>query len=139
MKSIVVDASSIVRVFETGKEHESARRLLKKIQDGSIDAHAPTFLLVEVINILLKKKKFSKVDATEFVHMLEQSGIIFTDFASDRIYDLLECSYTYKITPYDAQYVLLSSDLSCVLLTQDKELLAIKGIGVSLDEYSVGS
>lgn len=140
MKAVVViDANTILRIFDSGEGATRAHLLVKQIQKGSIVAHAPSFLLIEVLNVLMKKKKYSKEDAREFISTIEHIGIQFIDISCERIGDLLDCAYSYNITPYDAQYVLLTSDLSCVLITQDKELLAIKGIGITLDEYSISA
>lgn len=134
MKTYVLDASIVLEWLENN-DKESARKLYQYLRQGKIAVYAPTFLLIEVGNILLKKKKFTQSDVEEFITALFQSGINFVDFYSHTIGQLLTTASKYKITTYDALYILLSQELKYPLITGDEELLKIKDVSVSLQQF----
>ena len=58
---IVIDASVVLKWFDLADEEgrELARRVYSDIVEGKVKAAAPEFLMVEVVNILIRKKKVS--------------------------------------------------------------------------------
>ncbi len=127
MDSVVVDASVTLAWFEEGPQAEAALKIHDDIIRGVIAASAPDFLLVEVANILLRKKRASRKDTETFIRTLLTMGISFDDEPDYvHINALIDVAQTYRITTYDAQYVYLAKKLGCTLVSFDKDLLQIK-------------
>ncbi|MEK7577756.1 MAG: type II toxin-antitoxin system VapC family toxin [Patescibacteria group bacterium] len=135
MSNIIVDASIILQMFDEAEAGKKAWKFFDQIQKGHIVASAPSFLLIEVLNVLLKKKKIPTKKVKEFIELLGKSGINFIDFSFRSIGALSEVAIRERITVYDALYVSLARGLEQRLITNDKELLMIPNISVSLDEF----
>lgn len=136
MNRIIVDASVLLHVFDSTEEGNFVNKLIPHIQHGDIIAAAPSFFLVEVTNILVKRKKFLPSEVKQFIKMLRESGIQFVDFSFQNIDELLEIVFQYKLTSYDALYVHLAKRLHYPLVSTDLELVQITDIGMSIEEFA---
>lgn len=136
MKTYIIDANIVLKWLSISSEDgaEQAKNLYERLKAGNISLFAPTFLLVEVSNILLKKKKFSKEEVNGFLKVLLVSGINFVDFNYLQIDDLLDIAATYKVTSYDALYLLLASEMNCKLISEDEELVLLTRMVVNLEK-----
>lgn len=104
--------------------------LYKKIKAGAVSVFAPSFLLVETTNILLCKKKLPEKDVEDFLEVLLDSGINFIDFPFVKIKQLLNLAAHYRLTTYDALYLLLAQEMGIKLISTDKELTALDDLVV---------
>lgn len=136
MLKIVVDASIVIDWF-TGEENVLSEEILRQVKKGKIEASAPSFILVEVLNILLKKKGVSENIASKVLAELRKIGINFKSFLTTDIFFLKEVCYKYNITSYDGLYIYLAKQQKCKLLTADKELLKIKNLTINLRDLKV--
>lgn len=136
MPSIVVDANIVLSWFSRIKEsHTDKQRVLfTHILTGNVVAYAPLFLLVEVFNILVMKKKVPVEYTRKIVERIRTCGIHFQPLTTQDIGKIQRIVYAHKITSYDAQYVLVAEQMKCSLVTLDRQLLALGKITSSVED-----
>ena len=138
MHSFVIDASVALKWFPVGDEEfvEESRNVWKAICRRSIQAYAPTFLLVEVTNILAKKKKVNALVLKKIVNSLINSEIKFVSLETSDLERLGDLVVKYGMTAYDAQYVLLAEQKRCKVMAADRDFLKLKALAVSVAEMA---
>ncbi len=126
--SAVVDASILIKLLSRERERlvAEAESFCSLIKRGEIRAFAPTFLLVEMLNVLSAKKHFTEEGVTGSLEWLKRLGIVFVDLNIAETDKLTSLCYRHDLTAYDALYLLLAINLGCKLVTEDKKLLKIK-------------
>lgn len=134
MDKIVIDASIVVKLFSASKEEhiELAQRLYTEIKENRLNVIAPDFLLIEVTNILLKKKHGHLVEVKEFIRKIYTSGIHFFPFDLRETNRLIRAMNMHHVSAYDGFYVVLAQQERCAIVTSDKQLLSIEKLGFSL-------
>jgi predicted nucleic acid-binding protein len=136
---IITDASVVVKWFssesEEKKNHETATQLYSLLQKNTLEIWAPSFLLIELSNVFLQKKHLSAEIVQQVIQKLQHSGIQFIDFDHEDTPELVFLADHYKLTSYDSLYLLLAKQKNLPLLTANKQLLGVKGICFSLDEW----
>ncbi|EKE05715.1 MAG: hypothetical protein ACD_19C00182G0043 [uncultured bacterium] len=135
MLKIVIDANIIIGCFSS-EEDPISKEIIRKINFNEIKAVAPNFLLIEVSNILINKKKLPKDTVGKIINEILGIGIIFKLFATTDILELNEICFKYKITSYDGLYVLLAKKEKGKLVTNDQELLKIKKLTIDLKGFN---
>lgn len=127
MLELIVDASVALKWFPIKGEIfvEESREVWKAIQLGEIKAYTPLFLLVEVANVLARKKRVEAIVFNSILKKLANSKIVFVDLKKDDLRKLGSLVNKYGLTAYDAQYLLLARQLNCKLISYDEELLKI--------------
>ena len=108
--------------------------MYRDIKSGKIAALSPDFLLIEIANVLIRKKRERPRLVEDFVERLRSSGIVFRPFDRDDIGKLISLTEKFKLSSYDSLYVILAQTEHCHLVTDDRKLLNLKSIGVSLSE-----
>ena len=133
-RTLVIDASVVLKWFSGDKEldRDLAIKVYEEMSRGEIRLIAPEFLLVEVSNVLARKKKLPKDDLKRVVDMLMESGIEFLGVPIDLVVD---ATYKHEISVYDALYVALAETQGVGLLTEDARLLELD-LGVGLRSCS---
>lgn len=135
MSKIIIDANIIIGCF-SGEEDLEAKEIIRKIKFNEIEAIAPNFLLIEVLNILINKKKLPKDIVDKIIKEILGIGIVFKLFVTTDILKLNEICHKYKITSYDGLYIYLAKKEKCKLLTSDQELLKIKNLTIKLQDLN---
>jgi len=137
----VIDTNIVIKWFLKEDEGDVSkfRRIYSLMMTGKIDLIAPDFLLVEVLNILLKRKKLNKTKIFKLLERLRECGIKFESLweqvVSSKKLDILACKY--GVTSYDALCLLLAKEKKCKLLTLDSQLLKIKNLATDADELKL--
>lgn len=130
MRRLVVDASVVLGW--TIAKNEADQTALELLQQGAVERrlelHAPTFLLIEIINVLSLKYHIRAPDVQSFADHLRKIGVRFTTFYEEDMSTILQLVTKHGITSYDAHYVLLAQRLHCDLVTSDRKLLRIEGV-----------
>ncbi|MEN8253692.1 MAG: type II toxin-antitoxin system VapC family toxin [Patescibacteria group bacterium] len=122
MKSIVIDAS-VALTWLLKEKDEYSVQLYRLFKNEDYHAISPPFLVVEIINILIRKKKVEEELASELLNRL-YSVVSFSDsFSAISQKDLLTIVHDYKFSAYDSLYILLAEQEDAALITLDKELL----------------
>lgn len=134
---IVVDANFIIALVGNEEYTPKVISIYSSMRMDKIDIYAPAFLLVEILNVLVKKKKTSVEFARNTLKRLRESGLIFVDMDNlvKTTKQLEDVVFKYNITSYDGLYILLAIQKECKLLTVDRELLKIKSLTVDLKDF----
>lgn len=133
---VVVDASVALKWFPFGDEREveRARGLWEAIRAGKVQAYAPVFMIVEVMNVLFKKKKVKPQILKEVVERLRNSEITFIELEKWEIPGLRELMVEFGVTAYDAHYLLLAKSRKCKVVAVDKPLLEVGEFVIGIKE-----
>lgn len=112
-----------------------ARRLFSQIVNGRIYAIAPRFMIVEFVNIMIRKKGYPVEKTNKLAEDIASSGIDLRQLPSDAS-DLIDLMAEYNVSAYDGLYIQLAKQEKCPLLTDDRKLLKLKdNIAISLSEF----
>ena len=134
---IVIDASVVLK-WIPGKNEEKvfqARMLNERMLGERIEVIAPSFLLFEVLNVLVRKRKTPHRVVQSIIDRLQQSNIRFYDAQMKVVSETEKIVFKYKVTAYDALYLALAKKKNCKLVTYDSELLKIKSLTISVEDY----
>lgn len=137
MSKIIIDASVVLK-WIPGKEEEGvekAREIYKLMMREKLEVWAPTFLLVEVLNILVKKRKADILLVGKVIRKLMEGKIKFIETTLKDIAELERIVFEQKVTAYDAIYLLLAEKNKVKLLTFDEQLLRIKHLTVGISKF----
>lgn len=134
LKKIVIDANFVLALTNIEEYSPQANKIYELIKSGNLIAYAPIFLIVEVLNVLIKKKKANPMLVKKALERIKKSKIIFvnTDDIVKNSSELENLVFKYSITSYDALYLLVTLKNKCKLLTTDEELLKIKNLTLDL-------
>lgn len=128
MKQFAIDASVVLSWAQGGdKKIDPIWILQDKLAIGEISIIAPSFLLIEVANVLKWRFKASQADTMHFLSLLPKLPIRFIDSASGDIGETVTLEYKHQLSAYDALYLGLALVMDCTLISLDKRLLAVKG------------
>lgn len=134
MPKIVIDASVVLK-WIPGKNEEDVEKsveIFKFMMKDKLEIYSPTFLLVEVLNILVKKRKLRRDIIIKSLDQLSMSKIKYADMDSSGIENLEQIMSDNNVSAYDAQYLLLAQKEKCRLLTFDKELLKLSNLTIDI-------
>ncbi len=126
-KTLVIDASVIVKWFLNEENSEKARVIRSDFEKGKISIIVPELLFLEILNSL----KYNKVKEQ---NIIAANNILFgLDFDVEGLNEeitlkAVENSVKYNITIYDALYVTLAQVYGTFLITADKELYKIPDV-----------
>lgn len=136
-KIIVIDASIVVKWFNSEQEEDrdKAYALYRELKKESIEGWVPTFFLIEIVNIFLRKKHFSRSEVEQIIEKIKGIGLHFVPFSEEEIGHLTKLSDMYSLSSYDALYILLAKEKNCQLITVDRELLEVRDVTLSLNEW----
>lgn len=131
-----IDASIVINWFssESEKSIDNSLKLLQAVKTGEIVIYSTEFLLIEVLNVIYKKKHFSIRKVEKINNELLNVGIKFIPFSINEVSDIQKIMIKYKISCYDAIYLEAAERNKCKLITMDKELLKIKNLTIGLDQ-----
>ena len=137
VEKYVVDASVVLKWIPGGKETEviEARKIYRLSKEKIIQLIAPSFLLMEIANILFKKRKTKSEIISRALQRLKICGIEYQDLQIDIVNEVIRLISRFNITAYDAIYLSIAKKQNTKLLTFDKELLKIKNLTVSIENY----
>lgn len=136
MLDLVVDASVVLKWIPGKNETkvEEARELYTMMVEGRCQVWSPNFLLVEVLNILIKKRKADAEIVSVAINVLSKRGIKYQETELKQVRGLEKLMRKYGLTAYDAQYLLLAKQLGYKLVSYDEELLKIKSLVVKVKD-----
>ena len=122
----VIDTSALLRLFiPDGPIPDGLEAFFRGVETGSNVAIAPELLIVEAINVTVKKRRrgeLSEDEATGLISLLHQMPIRYFSHHS-------LCNITYQITletglsAYDSLYLALAQNRGAVLFSADEKLL----------------
>lgn len=122
---LVVDTSVALKWLKPQGELrvEAAAELLDRHQAGSVTLHAPSHLLLEVMNALWSHRA-SAAQIARALRLLRQLHIVFVEPDDALLERAARLAVEHRITAYDAAFAALARELECELVTDDKKLAA---------------
>ncbi len=136
----MIDASVVLKWIpgKNEKEVEKAVEIYKLMMKDRLEVYAPTFLLIEVLNILVKKRKLRRDIIIKSMQQLSSCKIKFIDLDLSDSQQIEEIVHEYGLTAYDGIYLNLARVKGCKLLTTDKDLLKVRNLTVAIEELLNG-
>ena len=128
MTKYVIDASVVLKWFPFGDEKDviTARKWLMDLVKSKAQLIAPTFLLIEVSNILSRKKHLNAKTVIAVINKIKDLPITFIDINQTDLGKLIEIMTKYSLSAYDSIYVYLAVKNECKVLTVDKPIAETK-------------
>jgi len=121
---LVIDASFIASLLLPDEAAEESAAQLEQIKEGG--AVAPTLWQLEVANMLLTAQRRKRIDASQFVRILEAVDsfpvTLQPALTTKQRGDLLNLARKHELTAYDAAYLELALRLDLPLATVDDRL-----------------
>jgi predicted nucleic acid-binding protein len=122
---LVIDASFIASLLLPHEAAEVSAARLKQIEDDG--AAAPALWQLEVANMLLTALRRKRIDASQFVRLLEAIDslpvTLQAALTAKQRGDLLHLARKHELTAYDAAYLELALRLDLPLATFDDRLI----------------
>ena len=130
---MVVDASVALKWIPGPKEErvKEARKIYQKIADRKIEGWAPSFLALEMLNILIRKRKADPDLAVKGVEAV-LSKLKIRDLNVEKLPQWKELMERYEVSGYDSLYLQLADELGCKVVSCDKKLTDIKNLVTEL-------
>ena len=124
---MVVDASVALKWIPGPKEErvKEARKIYQKIADRKIEGWDPSFLALEMLNILIRKRKADPDLAVKGVEAV-LSKLKIRDLNVEKLPQWKELMERYEVSGYDSLYLQLADELGCKVISCDKKLTYIK-------------
>lgn len=126
---IVVDASVALKWIPGPKEEkvEKAKKIYRKIAGGEVEGWAPSFLALEMLNILIRKRKADPDLAVKGIETI-MAKLSTRDLDVEKLAQWKELMERYGVSGYDSLYLQLAGELSCKVISDDKKLTRIKNL-----------
>lgn len=136
MPNIIIDASVVLKWFYPESKAKLALEIYDAIKQGKLTVVAPNFLLVEVMNILIRKKHVESNLVRKTLNKIATCGIVFEDLIPEHMEELQKIVIAHKISAYDGLYLLSAKIHGYQLLTTDQELLKLPKNTIGLEEIT---
>lgn len=132
-RKIVVDASVALKWIPGPKEEKvkEARKLYQEIADRKIEGWAPNFLALEMLNILIRKRKADPDLAVKGIETVLQKLKI-RDLDVEKLSQWKELMEKHEISGYDSLYLQLADELGSKVISCDKKLTYIQSLVTEL-------
>ena len=123
----MVDASVALKWIPGPKEEKvtEARKIYRKIADGEIEGWAPNFLALEMLNILIRKRKADPDLSVKGIEVVI-GKLKIKDLDVGKLGQWRELMEKHQVSGYDSLYLQLAGELGCKVISDDKKLTAIK-------------
>lgn len=128
MLKYVIDASVVLDWLEKELVSESSIKIYTELVEGRFELHAPEFLWLEVINVLVMKKGYNWKEVIEAMESLMASGIVLDRIDVGDYKNIVQIMVDNKLAAYDAQYVFLAKKLETKVIAVDQKMLKMENL-----------
>ena len=118
----VLDASVIVKWFIHESDSDIAKKFIDTHVSGKGLISAPDLLSYEVSNVLLLKAHLLPIKVVDCIEALYDLRITLISPSQENIREVILTADCYRLTVYDAAYVVLAKRLGYSLITADVSL-----------------
>ncbi len=119
---IVLDASIILKMIFEEQDTPLALQLRERHIKGEEIIAAPELLYYELANVLATKVPISVKNASSVLTEIFNLEFMTFTLGEEEFLTSISASRKYKISIYDASYVILAERLSCDFITADMKL-----------------
>lgn len=125
-RKVVVDASVALKWIPGPKEEKvkEAKKMYQKITRGEVEGWAPSFLALEMLNILIRKRKADPDLAVRGIEVV-MAKLSTRDLDVGKLAQWKELMKRHGVSGYDSLYLQLAGELSCKVISCDKELIRL--------------
>ncbi len=99
--------------------------MYQRIADGEIEGWAPNFLALEMLNILIRKRKADPDLAVRGIEVV-MGKLKIRGLEVGKLALWKELMEKHEVSGYDSLYLQLASELGCKVISCDKRLTHIK-------------
>jgi len=121
-RTLVLDASVIIKWFTQEEKREQAIDLREKHINGDIEIVVPDLLLYEVSNALRFNPNFKEEDIKKAIQSLFDIDINIVVPVQETLQEAVDIAYSKNITIYDAFYIALAQTIGFDFITADEKL-----------------
>lgn len=128
-RKVVVDASVALKWIPGPREEKvkEAKKIYQKIAGGEIEGWAPSFLALEMLNILVRKRKADPELAVRGIEVI-MAKLSAKDLNVEKLTQWRKLMEKYGVSSYDSLYLQLAGELGCKVISCDKKLMHLKGL-----------
>ena len=119
---IVLDASIILKVIFEEQDTHLALQLRENHVTGKEKIAAPELIFYEIANVLAIKTPLSVKSASSALNEIFNLEIETFTLGVEEFLSSISFSHIYKISVYDASYMILADRLNCNFITADVKL-----------------
>lgn len=121
-RAVVIDASAAVAFVAQELEGPAIRLLLERWNTEKRAIAVAPFFWLEVVNALLRGRRWSGADAIEAIHKLDVYQLATVEQDRALVISALDLAERQGLSAYDAAYLALAIRLDAQLLTLDRQL-----------------
>ncbi len=121
---MILDASVATKWFLKGEEYETeSLKLRLDYEEGKVQLHAPSLILYEVCNSILKRRDITRETAAKLAEAASQYLSTLAVSPSPQTYrKAVSNARLWDITLYDSSYATMAQELKRPLITADGDL-----------------
>lgn len=124
VKTLVLDASVIVKWFNQEEHTDKALRAKELYQRGRLELVEPELVRYELGNSLRYNPSFGVEDVRIALFALEKLQLAMRPLSGELARRTVDAAYLYGLTLYDSSYVALAEMVESILYTADAEVVA---------------
>jgi predicted nucleic acid-binding protein len=126
-RGVVIDASAAVALVAHEPQAPLIRRLLDRWSAQRRAIAVPSFFWLEVVNALLRGRRWSGADTLEAIHRFDVYQLATIEHDRALTISALDLAERHHLSAYDAAYLALAIRLNAQLLTLDRQLASAAG------------
>ena len=120
---IILDASVILKMIFEEQDTNLVLQLIENHITGKEKMAAPELLYYELANVLATKTPLSVKSSSSALTEIFNLEIETYTLGVEEFLSSINISYKYKISVYDASYMILAERLNCNLITADVKIV----------------
>lgn len=121
---VVLDTSVIFKFINPNEDgYSTAQKILENHLSKKEKIIAPNLLFYEIANALATKSHISYKEAALGLDLLENWKLEYINLVLRDYKKTVEYSKKYKISVYDASYIVLAQNKNCDFITADQKLI----------------
>lgn len=127
MRPVVLDASVVMSILSIELSSAEVQGTLRRLERVGARFAAPGLLWLEVVNALVRRRKWSGAEVIEALHEIDGLGITMIEPDRATILSILDLAERLGLSAYDAAYLALAEAIDGRLFTIDGALALAAG------------